>query len=225
MALGWHLFKHRTLDPRWKRFFAGAALAAALLVPLSLAVSGGPAAYRDFMRNTVKHKETPLTNHMGLRTVVAWHPSEAGRFLRDSRLLDPWEKWKEARLASFREARPVYAVILIGFLALMGLATRHAEPWVAVCFGVMLIPFGVELTSYYYAFILGVALLWEKRDVIGRLLLALAAFTQFIGWAPIPTMSKWLDQQYTLMSAATLIVFGGIVWLFRKAQGTTEGHA
>jgi hypothetical protein len=148
--------------------------------------------------------------------VVAWRPSETGQLLRDSRLTDPWQKWKEARVESFREARPLYAVILAAFLVLVGLATRHAEPWMAACFGVALIPFGVELTSYYYAFILGVALLSEKREVVGPLLLALTAFTQFVAWAPVPPMSRWLDAQYTLMSAATLIVFGVIVWLFRK---------
>jgi hypothetical protein len=197
----------------------GAALIVGLLVPFSMAVAGSPNVYKDFLRNTAKHKETPLTNHMGLRTAVAWRPSEAGRLLRDRTLTDPWEKWKEARVASFREARPVYAVIVIAFLALMALAARHAEPWMAACFGVALIPFAVELTSYYYMFILGVALLWEKRDAVGRLLLALAAFTQFVAWAPIPPLSHWLDEQYTWMSVATLIVFGWIVGLFRNPEG------
>lgn len=222
LALGWHVFRHRAFDPRWTRFFAGATLTAALLVPLSLAVSGGPPAYRDFIRNTAKHKETPLTNHMGLRTVVSWRPSETGRLLRDGNLLDPWEKWKEARVASFRRARPLYFLILAAFLVLMGRAVRHAEPWIAACFGVALIPFGVELTSYYYMFILGVALLWEKRDVVGRLLLALTAFSQLVAWAPLPFMSRWLDAQFTLVSAANLIVFGGIVWLFRDTHGLRQ---
>lgn len=224
LALGWHVFRRRTPEPSWKRFFAGAALAAALLVPLSLAVSGGLPAYRDFFRNTAKHKETPLTNHMGLRTVVAWRPSETGRLLRDGNLIDPWQRWKEARVASFRRARSLYVLILAAFLVLMGLAVRNAEPWMAVCFGVALIPFGVELTSYYYAFILGVALLWEKREVVGRLLLALSAFTQFVAWAPLSSMSRWLDAQYTLMSAATLTVFGAIVWLFRSTPRAPEGR-
>ena len=57
----------------------GAALATVLLVPLSFKVSGGVDAYQRFVQNTIKHKETPLTNYMGLRTVVAWRPSEVGR--------------------------------------------------------------------------------------------------------------------------------------------------
>lgn len=224
LALGWHVFRHRALDPRWTRFFTGAALMVVLLVPFSMAVAGSPDIYKDFIRNTAKHKETPLTNHMGLRTAVAWRPSETGSRLLDGSLTDPWQKWKEARVASFHRARPLYAAIVIGFLALMGLASRRAEPWMAACFGVAFIPFGVELTSYYYMFILGVALLWAKREIVGSLLLALTAFTQFVAWAPIPTMSHWLDAQYTLMSVATLIVFSVIVWLFRKAPGTSEGH-
>jgi hypothetical protein len=222
LAMGWHLYKHRALEPRYTRFFVGAALGVALLVPVSLQVSGGIGAYQQFMQNTVKHKETPLTNYMGLRTVVAWRPSEVGRVLRNDKLVDPWLKWKEARLAAFREAKPVYAVVVVAFLVLLGLAVRRAQPWAATAMGITFIPIGVELTCYYYAFILGVALLWEKREEVGRWLLLLTAFTQFVAWAPLRTMSRWLDEQYTLMSAATVAVFGAILWLFRE-PGSPKG--
>jgi hypothetical protein len=66
--------KTRTWDRRFVRLFAGAGLAIALLVPVSFATSGGPAIYPEFIRNTAKHSGTPLTNHMGLRTVVAFRP-------------------------------------------------------------------------------------------------------------------------------------------------------
>jgi hypothetical protein len=218
LALGWHLLRHRELEPRLTRFFVGAALAAALLVSLSLAVSGGLSGWQAFARNTAKHKETPLTNNMGLRTAVSWRPSEVARILKDDRLTDPWEKWKMARVRSFQAAKPLYAVLLIAFLVLLAFAARHAEPWVAACLGVTLIPFAIELTSYYYAFLLGVALLREKREETGLLLLALTTFTQFVAWAPLASMPRWLDEQYTLMSAATLIVFTVIVWLFARRR-------
>jgi hypothetical protein len=53
-------------------------------------------------------------------------------------------------------------------------------------------------------------------------LLYLTAFTQFVAWAPLPGMARSLDEQYTLMSAATLFAFGAIVWLFRKPQAQTD---
>jgi hypothetical protein len=220
LGLAVSVARHRRLEPTsgrlYARFFLGAALATALLIPLSLAVSGGPGAYQRFVQNTVKHKETPLTNYMGLRTVLAWRPSEVGRRLKDERLTDPWMKWKEARLRAARQARPLTIVLAAAYLVLLGLAVRHVEPWMAAALGITFIPLGAELTCYYYAFILGVALLYEKREQVGRWLLYLTAFTQLIAWAPLPGMARALDEQYTLMSVATLLTFGAIVWLFRE---------
>jgi hypothetical protein len=226
LGLGYTLLRQRRQERLYARFYArfllGAALATTLLVPLSLAVSGGVGAYQRFVQNTVKHKETPLTNYMGLRTVLAWRPSEVGRLLKDERLTDPWLRWKEARLRGAQQARPLTVVLALAFLALLGLAARHVEPWMAAALGVTFIPFGAELTCYYYAFILAVALLYEKREQAGRWLLYLTAFTQFVAWAPLPGMARSLDEQYTLMSAATLFAFGAIVWLFRKPQAQAE---
>jgi hypothetical protein len=216
LALVYRLVKQRQLDRRHASFFLGAALATALLVPVSLAVSGGPRTYQRFVQNTIKHKETPLTNYMGLRTVVAWRPDEVGRRLKDDRLTDPWLNWKQARLRAAVQARPLTVVIVLAFLVLLGLCARHIEPWMAVALGVTFIPLGAELTCYYYAFILGVSLLVEKREEVGRWLLLLTAFTQFVAWAPFRGMARWLDEQYTLMSAATLLTFGAILWLLRE---------
>ena len=72
LLLGWRRLRDRGL----LRFFAGAAVAGVLLVSLSLVVSGGPSVYREFVQNTLKHESTPLTNDMGLRTLVAWRPHE-----------------------------------------------------------------------------------------------------------------------------------------------------
>ena len=222
LGLGWYVFKHRKLEPRYTRFFAGAALATVLLIPLSLAVSGGTYAYKRFVENTVKHKETPLTNYMGLRTVLAYRPGEAGRDLKNDSLTDPWIKWKTARLDRWKETRWLYVILVLGFAFLLGRAGRHVTPWVAAALGVTFIPIGVELTCYYYAFIIGVALLYEKREEVGIYLLFLTAFTSFIAAAPFRGMAKWLDEQYTTMSVATVAVFALIVWRFGERE--TEGQ-
>jgi hypothetical protein len=230
LGLGYYVYKHRRLEPRYTRFLMGAALATCFLVPLSLGVSGGVHGYKRFMENTVKHKETPLTNYMGLRTVLAYRPGTAGRDLKDERLTDPWIKWKEARATGWKQAKPVYVVLALLFAALLGMAARHVEPWMAAALGVTFIPIGVELTCYYYAFILGVAVLYEKREEVGRWLLYLTAATSFIAWAPFRGMARWLDEQYTLMSLATVAVFALILWRFRRpddaavgAEGVVEG--
>jgi hypothetical protein len=241
IAAVYHYVKHRELERRFLRFFMGAAVAVAILVPVSVVTAGGPQAYPAFVRNTIKHSETPLTNYMGLRTVVNYRPSEVGRLMRNDQLVDPWIRWKDARLKSFREARPLFIGIIICYLVLIGLAVRGVDPWVAAALSATLIAFGVELTCYYYAFIIVVALLYAKHEVAGRWLMGVTAFTQFIGWAPIQGMPDWLgkilpssirnasamknfgmptglDEQYTWMALATLFGFVMIAWNMMVAR-------
>jgi hypothetical protein len=214
LAAGYHVIRHRKLPLVYTRFFVGAALGAALLIPAGMAVVGRADTYQEFVRNTMKHSGTALTNNMGLRTVVAYRPSEVGRKMERVGATDPWAAWKQARLDSFRRAKPVYFVAVAAFLVLLGLAVRRAEPWAALALSVTFIPFGVELTCYYYSFIIVVALLCVKSERLAQRLLLLTAVTQFVAWAPINGMPTWLDEKYTLMSVATLIAFIVIAWEF-----------
>jgi hypothetical protein len=241
LAMGYHYFKHRQLERRFLRFFMGAAVAVALLLPISIVTAGGINAYPAFVHNTLKHQSTPLTNYMGLRTVVNYRPSEVGRLMVNDRLVDPWSRWKDARIKSFREARPLYFGIVICYLVIMGLAVRKSDPWEAIALSTTFIFFGVELTNYYYSFLIVVGLLYAKREAAGRWLLAAAAATQFVGWAPIQGIPGWLgailpasirnapalknfgmptglDEQYTWMSVAVLIAFAMIAWDMMAAR-------
>lgn len=207
------LWRERRMDRQLLRFFAGGAVAAVLLGSISLA-QGGPQAWTGFVRNARKHADTPLTNNMGLRTVVAYRPSEAGILLRSDRLLDPWQEWKEARKRSFREARVLYALLVLGFLALLAYAVRGTPLWIAAALAATSIAACVELTSYYYAFLVVVALLHAAREETGIILLACTALTQFIAWSPFLGMPDWFDEQFTLMSAVTLAAFVSLLWIF-----------
>jgi len=212
------------VDRRLLRIVAGAALSVALLVPVSLATSNGIEGYRAFARNTEKHKETPLTNYMGLRTVVAYKPSEAGRVMKDDRQEDPWGPWKRQKLVTFHHRQFFYYLLVAAFVALLTVALKDAEPWVACSMGAMMIAVGVELTCYYYSFLFAVAFLYEKRKDAGAILLGITAATGFMDWAPtryLPDsrpwadfkMPQWLDEQYMWMSVATL---AGFVWILYR---------
>ncbi len=84
-------------------------------------------------------------------------------------------------------------------------AVRHRELWIGAALGVAFIPFAVELTSYYYAFLVVPALLWTVRREAGIALLLLGAFGLFVSLAPLAGMPTWRDEQYTLISLATLL--------------------
>jgi hypothetical protein len=142
--------------------------------------------------------------------------------------VDGWSRWKEARLRSFREAKPLYFGLMLCYLVLMGLAVRGVPPWEAMALSATFICFGVELTGYYYSYLIVVGLLYAKHESAGRWLLGITAFTQFIGWAPIQGAPAWLgkilpatknfgmptglDEQYTWMSLATVVGFVMIAW-------------
>lgn len=238
-GLGVHLYQRRALFPLtsltrfYLRFFVGGILAVAILIPASFITSHGVSTYKEFVANSIKHKETPLTNYMGLRTVIAYRPSEPGRLMRDNSKTDPWAGWKQARLDGYRNARPLYLAIVLGFLVLITLASRKAEPWMAAAFGVAFIPVAVELTCYYYAFIIALAYLHEKNENVGIALLGLTALSEFISLSAarqflfrvlprsmhsyIDYLSPtWIDEQYTYISAATVFVFGLILWWFAR---------
>jgi hypothetical protein len=212
------------IDRRLVRILAGAALSVAILVPISLVTSNGLEGYRAFRFNTEKHKETPLTNYMGLRTVVAYSPSEAGRVMKDDRQEDPWGPWKKQKLITFHNRFPFYLLLAAGFVGLLYTALRDAEPWVACAMGTMMIAVGVELTCYYYSFLFATAFLYEKRKDAGAIMLGITAATGFFDWAPtryLPDtkpwanlkMPQWLDEQYMWMSVATLL---GFVWILYR---------
>ena len=164
----------------------------ALLVPLSLAVSGGVAAPTSAScRTPIKHKETPLTNYMGLRTVLAWRPGEVGRLLKDERLTDPWMKWKEARLRAARQApAPLRSCWRWASWCCWGWPPAHVEPWMAAALGVTFIPIGrradlllLRLHHRRWRCCTRSARRWGAGCCF------LTAFTQFVAWAPLPGMA------------------------------------
>ncbi|HZL16272.1 MAG TPA: hypothetical protein VFG23_00875 [Polyangia bacterium] len=226
----------KRVDRRFVSILGGAALAAALLVPISLVTSSGIAGYRAFIFNTNKHKETPLTNYMGLRTVVAYSPSEAGRVLKDDRLEDPWATWKHTKLVTFHRRFPLYLLFAGAFTVLLFGALRDAEPWVACCLGATMMAVGVELTCYYYSFLFAIAFLYHKRREAGAILLGVTAMTGFLDWAPtryLPDtkpwvnfkMPQWLDEQYMWMSVATLAGFIWILYRFGNVPASDAAEA
>jgi hypothetical protein len=217
--------KNRTWNRTFLKVGLGAALSLLVLVPISLKVGGGPQAYSNFVKNTQKHKETALTNYMGLRTIVAYRFGEAGKDLRNDKFTDPWINWKKARVRAFQQAKPVYALLCLGYLVLLGFAVWKRPPWVAAALGSTFIAIGVELTCYYYAFVMVVALLHEEDEFVGRWLLVMTAATTFVYFHPVVFMPDWLDQQYTLMSVVTIGAFVGILWKLGLGKWLDERRA
>jgi hypothetical protein len=190
-----HLLRHRRPHPDHLRFFGGAALAAALLVPASMAVTGR-GSYRAFAEHIALHKDTPLTNHMGLETMLVHDWQGRMVFSRDDRLDDPFEGWKAGRTERKHNLRAVFLAInafLIGWLAWALHRTKLL--WVGLAMSVPMIISLTNLTCYYFSVFLAVAALVRPRPALGPAYLALAGASQVL-----LGRFYWIDDKYTAES-------------------------
>lgn len=202
------------LSPPFARYVVGGLLTTTLLVGTTFALLGGAQTWKTFAANTNKHASTPLTNHMGLRTVMSYRPSTIGQELRDGKLLDNWSVWKDTRVVKFQEAKPAFFALVLASLALLYLAIRRSgtDLWLASALGVGMIVIGAELTNYYYVFFMAMAPVVLKRREAGLIMVSLCATCLFVMLTPLLRMSSWQDEQSTVMSAASVLAVWG-VWL------------
>ena len=218
---------NKKLDPRFVRYVAGGLAATIVLVGASFAFFGGPTTWQRFAQNTIKHSRTPLTNHMGLRTVLSWRPDTIGQKTVRPGLIDSWYLWKSTRLEKWDEAKPLMWLAFLGGMVLVWYALKNtgSDPWIGAAMGVGFIVIGAELTNYYYCFLIGLAVLHEKRREVGALLAALCAVSHYLNWGPLPWMSHWLDEQYVTMSVAALLAVFGVWWIFTKSAADAVAPA
>ena len=192
------------LDASDKRFIAGGILGLLVLCSASIAVNGMEA-HSQFLTNTFKHAETPLTNHMGLPTVLSYKPSLVGRFTKDSSLDDPWAKWKQARKETKHDRRWLHGLILLGMFVLLALAGRRLAPWAVLAASTILIVGFFELTCYYYSFVVLMAPL-----AIERLRYTVALILVGIGGLILQFFIGWYDEQYIW---ETVVVLLGLLYI------------
>ena len=214
----WRMWQARRLllTPAHRRFALGCLAALALLVPISAAVNGAHS-WPGFVDNSRKHLATPLTNYMGLKTVLAFSPATRARQLKDPSLADPYGPWKDAHLAVFSARRPLFALLLFGYLLLLLRAVRGREDWQAAALSVGLIPMATELTCYYMSALLGLALLFRPGS--GRAALAVAGLLLYgaATWV-MSTLWGWYDEQFTWLSLATVAVVVWVTWILGSAR-------
>jgi hypothetical protein len=166
-----------TLSVSHRRMIAGGLLATALWVPLSAWVTGGFDSWLAFFENSRVHVSTPLVNHMGLPTVLAYDGSTRAEGSHRAGEDDPFAEWKQARRDTFEKRRGLYVALVAAFVLLLARASERQPDWVAAILALGLLPVAVELTGYYYAVLLAYGLLWTRSPAIGTALCALSALS------------------------------------------------
>jgi hypothetical protein len=171
----------------------------------------GFAMWKRFAANTVKHASTPLTNLMGLKTILTYRPSTVGSQLSDRLLIDAWKPWKDMKIQLWNEMKPVWALLVLGSMVLVYFALRHHGPklYVAACLGVGFCVVGAELTNYYYCFLLCMAALYAEKREAGLLLAGLSVATLIINFGfhfadPRPIVEQLTSPTWNLVTALRL---------------------
>lgn len=220
-VIGWltvagiYLVRHKRMARSHVQTLIGGVLAAAVLITVSLKVAGTDS-YQQFFEHTLKvHDQTPLTNHMGLRVLVAHNPIggvESGRmkYTKDTKLFDPFETWKRMRNERYAKYRPVaYAIVLASLALFVYVCRRVRSLWVAECLGQIFIILMSQLTCYYYSFMILSAPLSRVKRQIEVPLFGLAALSQFI-WITF----YWNDDKYAALTAISLAFCFYLLCLF-----------
>jgi hypothetical protein len=204
------------ITPAQRRFVLGGAAAVALLVPLATWYGGGPACWRGFVDNSRKHLSTPLTNNMGLRTVVAYSPATRVAVTRDGRLPDPFSPWKWHQLDNFHRRLPLYVALVFAYVVLLGLAVVRHDDWVALALGVGFILVATQLTCYYFIVFLALGVLWPYVRWSGAPLLWASAASAWNPWGLLPMD----DDRYVAISVVYLVLVVMLTgWLARVSNG------
>ena len=197
----YNLIRKRTVLANHRRIILGACLAVAILVPSSIVMnSHGADVYPAFLGNSIKHTETPLTNNMGLKTLMSYSPSKIARKTKTDKHADPFHDWKLHRKATFKSHLPFHAALLVAAFAMLLIVGRKVEDWEITALSTVLL-FGIfEMTCYYYSWCILLAPVVLRRLRYVVVTLAMCITTQLA-----QLNISWYDEQYTLCSLAVFI--------------------
>jgi hypothetical protein len=203
------------LHPDHRRLIAGAALAAGVLIPVSIAACGA-SSYKEFWAHTIAvHKTTPLTNTMGLETMLVHDWDGRMRFLRDDNLEDPFKGWKQNRLDRFKARKPLFFLIVAGVFAWTVWALRRTKAlWVGVALSLPLVASLTNLTCYYYSMFMVAAGLVAVRPTLGPILLVASGISSLM--LNTPSGYYWVDDRFT--AQAWLFYILGLMLLFAYSR-------
>jgi hypothetical protein len=213
---GWGMVRERriALAPEHRRLLVGCLAAAGVIVPLSLLTYGGVRPWIEFVDNSRTDLGTPLKNHVGLRTIIAYDADAVDRKIQKGSAIERYEVWRTARHERFGERAAVYWIVLAAFAAFLAFAVRDQPDWVAGVLGIGLIPIAFELTNYYYAILLGYGLLCVRWKLAGAALCGVAA----LSWAIVERW-QWQDEILTWCSGlVVLFVVFSTALVFRHGR-------
>jgi hypothetical protein len=207
LAHAWQKLAH----PQLRKVALGALCAGLVLIPASSVVHG-VGAWKDFIHHIGVHNGTPVTNHMGWKTIIGHSARGRMQIARDNKLQDPFEKWKNMRKDRVKALRPLYWGGIAAMMALFTYACwRLRNIWVVEALGLLPTSIMVELTCYYYSYFIFGAMLARGRRPIELALMVTALMTEYFH-----LRYAWIDDRFTAMSIVFLMCAIVIVMMYSR---------
>jgi hypothetical protein len=148
--------------------------------------------------------------------VLAYRPDTTVRQLRERATANLWPRFKQARQDALQAARPVIVAAGLVVLVLLVAAAR-GEPWRAAALSLVMVPVVLQLTCYYYVFVIALAVLAEHRPRAGVALLGMCAASMAVALGLAARVG--MDELYVALSVVTLVGLGATWALARRGRG------
>jgi len=216
-----HLVKHKRMARSHVRIMTGGLIATVLLVSISVGVAGKES-YPEFYKHIQVHNHTPLTNNMGLATVLAQSPSGRMKYVRDEKLLDAFAPWKQMRRDQLRAFKPLHFIMLAALgLVFVYVVRRIKLLWVAQALSLAIVISVVEITCYYYTMFILAAFLTRHRRGLEQWVMCVAGVSQLL--VVNRYISYYYDDRYTWQSVLFCVFAVSLVLAYwPKSKKTTS---
>jgi hypothetical protein len=229
LLIGWvvvagaYLLKHKRMAPSHLRVMLGGLAATIILVSVSIGVAGKES-YPEFYKHIQVHNRTPLTNNMGLETILSQSVSGGMEYTRDEKQLDPFADWKRMRREQLHSYRPLHLVMLAGLLFVFVKVVRRIKLlWIAQALSLAILVSIVEVTCYYYTMFILTAFLSRHRRGVEQWILCVAGITQLI--AINHYISYFYDWRYWGQSVAFFVFAVSLLFAYWPRQKKAQAQA
>ena len=187
--------------PRWALDLGlGFALALLLALGAGSLTGRGPAAWSDFGEAIALHKDTWLSNNVGLDNVLLYDGPTYRRELVNFSLPEPWIHWQAKMDQSKHDLRILLWLAKALMLALVAAAAWRMDLARAAMLGMAVIFAMVLTTCYYWQILLLAPLLRSRWLLYGALALNLGLYV-------LHFQTQSFEMRYGLMSWGLLLLF------------------
>jgi hypothetical protein len=200
-----------------RKFIGGCVVALGILVPASMVVVG-PGACREFAEHITVRMDTPLTDNMGLQTILAHDWDGRMRFTRSDDLEDPFQVWRQVRLERRESTKLIHWGLLVGTIVWMAWALRRTNLlWVAMGLSCLFAMSVADLNGYYFAMFILAAPIARLSKGLGPVILAAGGASQIIGSAGGEHgMFYWIDDKFAAQSHLFLVLGACVLCAYQR---------